>query len=288
MKPTFEKNVCRKMFRKCLSISSLLLVMYLVGCSIESLAAKSSNDVVMEKKKKVKQISPDIQFMPPIGATLPNSIEKLIIWPSQEEIKKRYAKTDISKKFPPVYMEHDGIKGKPIKEGAVSPDTANKQAIKWIRLVLKPEWIPEDIHRFIIPLRDEKPERSTVICRYNINGTSIQISQTRWAMSVLLNISDKEKIENAEAFAEATFKKYFNLGDKMAALKGKMLSKESMRNSSDVKISVLDMRELRDPEAIQSWWGWLVWANKDSTLVVFLQKKVFGEQHTTTPDEPWF
>ena len=93
MNPTIKKYVYGKRFRKCLPIVGLLFAMCLAGYSIKSSTAASSNDITMIKK--VEQISPDIQFMPSIGVTLPNGIEKMAVWPSQEEIQKRYAKTDI-------------------------------------------------------------------------------------------------------------------------------------------------------------------------------------------------
>lgn len=284
MNPAIKKHGYEKKLRKYLPIV-LLLTMIGLGGYINSSIAGSSNE--MPVKKAVK-ISPDIQFMPPLGVTLPNGIERLAIWPSQEDINKHYAKTDISEKFPPVFSKREELKGRPIKEGAVSPQKAIKQSARWIRQVFKPEWVPEGIENFMIPLRDERPERSTVICRYKIDNTSVQISQTRWAMSIILNVPDEEKLVNAEEFATVTFKKYFNEGDKMGALKGKMVPKESMHGPGEINISLLDMRKLHDPEPVQSWWGWLAWANKDSTLVVFLPKRIYGEQHTTTPDEPWF
>lgn len=285
MNPAIKKYLHKKRFAKFL-IVGFLFAMCLTGYGIKSLATESSDEIT--KAGKVEQIRPDIQFMPRLDVALPNGVEKLAVWPSQEEIRKSYAKTDISEKFPPVFLEGERLKGRPVKEGAVSPNVANKQAARWIRQVMKPEWVPKEIETFMIPLRDERPQNSRVICRYKIGDASIQISQTRWAMSVLLNLRDKENPDDAERFVAAVFKKYFNEGDKMAALKGNMAAKESVRDSGDINVSLMDMTKLRAPEAVQSWWGWLAWANKNRTVVVFLPKRILGEQHTIDPDEPWF
>ncbi len=44
----------------------------------------------------------------------------------------------------------------------------------------------------------------------------------------------------------------------------------------------------KDLDVLRNWWGWMAWSGMDSKLAVFLPKRIPDEQHTPTPDDPWF
>ncbi len=227
----------------------------------------------------------DVQLIPKLEVKLPNGVEKMVMWPSSKYIEEHYAKDDISDQLPPIYPERVMEDAKPIRPGGVSPKAAIEEAELWLRQILKPEWIPPDLVERLIPLRSDTAQWSTVICRYETQGHVIQISQTRWAISVVLKPPLEDIINEKEKFGATVFEKFFTKGKEMSALKGQQVSLPSERQ---VTFYLLDVTRLPSTDAIENWWGWTAWYTDSHSIAVFLRKRIAGEQHTPTPEDPWF
>jgi hypothetical protein len=226
-----------------------------------------------------------ITAFPKLG-TLPISADSqdLAAWPSAETQNAQHAQVDRSKTLPPVFQQPKKRDAKPIRMGALTPAAARKEAEQWIRRVLKPEWVPNDLAARLHLLQREPASLSIIVCRYAIDGCAIQITQNRSSMWVVIKPRDDASLGgDASGIEQAMFPTYFLMGDRMAALYAK-----SVDGTAKLRIWAPNFSAPIPPGALENWWGWRLWVTDGKALAVYLGKASDDSAHTVTPDEPWF
>jgi hypothetical protein len=208
----------------------------------------------------------------------------LMDWPSVETLNSQQAREDRSKTIPPLFRQPKVGDAKPIRLGARTPQAACKEAEQWIRQVLKPQWVPDDLAARLHPLQREPASQSIIVCRYLIDGHSIQISQSRGSMGVILKPPKTNPLsQNAKELASATFNTYFLNGDRMASLPGKEIG-----GLAKLRVWQPDFSAPIPPGALENWWGWRLWLTDGQAVAVFLDKTSEDSARSIMPDDPWF
>jgi hypothetical protein len=226
-----------------------------------------------------------IAALPPTnGLPLPAEALALLEWPSPEVLTTTKGPEDRSKTIPPLFREPKIRDAKPIRLGAETPHAACREAMQWIRQVLKPEWVPADLGARLHALQREPASQSIIVCRYTIDGCAIQISQTRSVMSVVVR-PPKGALpgQNAEQFARSVFTNCFLQGDRMASLP----AKEAARFGA-VQAWLPNFSPSTSPSVLENWWGWRLWLTDGKAVAVLLRKISEDSAYTPAPDEPWF
>ncbi len=292
MNAEISKNPSRKVFLVLgFALSGVCTVLMLSGCrSAESVSAPEntpnavSEAESLQSQYEFESLPDDVQLIPRLEIELPYGIEEMVVWPSSEYIDEHYATDDISDQLPPVYPERAMEDAKPIVPGGVSPEAAVEEAEWWFREILKEEWIPHDLRERLIPIRAEAAQWSMVIGRYQTQGHTIQVSQTRWGIVVVISPAFEGNVDEAEEFSRMIFDQFFTRGEEMITLDGQSISDAG----EQFQAYLLDETRLPGPDAIENWWGWIAWYSDGRSIAIFMNKRIAGQQHTPTPDDPWF
>lgn len=260
-----------------------LIVFASLVCSLYGSLTAESN-----AQKAVRDIPESVQLLPVIqenvSAPIPAKLRDKVAWPSAGVVESQRARSNRSHTIPPVYPASGVIDPKPVRLGAVSPEVACKEAESWIHRVLKDEWIPSDLTKRLIALQRDPASQSTIVCRYEINGHAVQVSQTRNAMWVIVKPAEDSVLRaKEEQIGPSVFKTFFANGDQMAALKAK-----ETNGVATVHIYQPDDTIPIPPSAIQNWWGWQVWYTDGDAVAVLLRKCTQDSARIVTADDPWF
>ena len=226
-----------------------------------------------------------VQALPQTN-TLPVSAlaQALIEWPSAETLNLQNAHEDRSKTIPPLFRQPKVGDAKPIRLGARTPPAACKEAEQWIRRVLQPQWLPDDLAARLHPLQREPASRSIIVCRYAIGGHAIQITQSRRAMWVVIKApKGNSPTQNPKALGSAAFDTYFQYGDRMASLPGKETT-----GTANLRAWVPDYSAPIPPGTLENWWGWRFWLTDGEAVAVLLDKCSEDSARNILPDDPWF
>jgi hypothetical protein len=222
----------------------------------------------------------------PSTNTLPVSADAqgLIEWPAAETLNSQKAHQDRSRTIPALFRQPKVGDAKPIRLGARTPQAACKEAEQWIRLVLKPQWVPDDLAVRLQPLQREPASQSIIVCRYALNGHAIQINQSRAAMWVTIRPPQSNSLfQNAKEPGIAAFNTYFLKGDRMASLQGK-----ETNGTAKLRTWLPDYSAPIPEGALENWWGWRLWLTDGEAVAVFLNKCSEDSARNILPDDPWF
>lgn len=194
-----------------------------------------------------------------------------VVWSSDEEAKARVPLRDRRAEFPEV---PSGLHAGP---GAVSPDEAQADAAAWIRRVLRPELIPDDLDDRFILLQEDDPSRSSVRCRFETNGTGIQITQLRWALCAVIR-PDPALAEDlaVETIGPALFPLVFTKGAEMAGAGA--IAVPGLPQGYWAFDAALGMRR---------WWGWFSWYTDGRSFAAYI-RRYDGGAHAMRAGDPWF
>jgi hypothetical protein len=243
----------------------------------QALAEQSASD--LPSAERLIAALPQTNALP-----LRAEVRALLEWPSAEALNPQKGPEDRSKTIPPLFREPKIRDAKPIKLGAETPHAARREAMQWIRQVLKPQWVPGDLAARLHALQREEASQSIIICRYVIDGYAIQVNQSRSAMWVVIRPPKNDPLsQNAEQFAKSIFTTCFLNGDRMAALPGK----ESARLGT-LQAWLPDISAATPLAALENWWGWRLWLTDGKAVAVLLNKNSEDSAHNVMPDEPWF
>jgi hypothetical protein len=211
-------------------------------------------------------------------------VRGLFEWPAPETLSAQKAREDRSKTIPPLFRQPKIGDAKPIRLGARSPEAACKEAEQWIRRVLKPEWVPDDLAPRLQPLQREPASESVIVCRYSIDGHAIQVNQNRGSMWVVIKPPKGSlAAQDAKGLGSAVFSTCFLNGDRMASLAGKEID-----GTGNVRVWRPDYSAVIPPGALENWWGWRVWLTDGDAVAVFLGKRSEDSARNIMPDDPWF
>ena len=215
---------------------------------------------------------------------VPSDAPGLIEWPTVETLNSQRAREDRSRTIPPLFRQPKVGDAKPIRLGAQAPQAACKEAEQWIRQVLKPQWLPDDLAARLHPLQREPASQSTIVCRYAIDGHAIQLNQTRASMWVVIKPPKGSlSVQNPKDLGIAAFNTYFLNGDHMASLPGKETD-----GAARLRVWRPDYSAPIPPGALENWWGWRLWLTDGDAVGVFLSKCSEDSARSIMPDDPWF
>lgn len=226
-----------------------------------------------------------VTALPPTN-TFPVSADAqgLIEWPLAETLISQKARQDRSKTIPPLFRQPKVGDAKPIRLGARTPQAACKEAEQWIRQVLQPQWVPDDLAARLQPLQREPASQSIILCRYAIDGHAIQINQSRASMWVIIRPPKGNPLsKNTKELASATFNTYFLNADRMASLPGKETD-----GTAKLRVWLPDYSAPMPLGALENWWGWRLWLTDGEAVAVFLNKCSEDSARNIMPDDPWF
>ncbi|MGD9498343.1 MAG: hypothetical protein AB7Y46_18770 [Armatimonadota bacterium] len=207
------------------------------------------------------------------------SLQEWVVWPDEQFIAEHLARRDRSAEFPPLYPETDIEDPKPLRPGAEPPETAVAHSAMWIRMVLKPEWVPGDLEQKLVPLQLDPASRSVVLCRWEMRGNRFQIAQSYAGLCIVLEPANTGAPGDAGPKALRAFLAH---GAEMADLPATTLPV----SAEGVHAFVPD-RDAWPLDAYRYWWGWRLWYTNGEAVAVFMHK-VADSQHPPQPDEPWF
>ena len=233
-------------------------------------AAKPEAAETKEKAEAVQPVPDDVQLIAALDPEVKESRRDLAVWPSADEVSRKKAQEDRSEKIP------DDAK----RAGAVAPEKAMKEAERWIRTVLKAEWVPSDLAARLHALAEEDAAHSAVWCRYRIKGQAIQIGQSRGVMCVVIR-PDKPKGEGETAtdFGQRCLKEFLAKGEELA-----QIPMEAVTLTAPELSMFSGHSRTRDDR--KEWWGDMTWYADGQAVAVFLGKK--KGQFGFGPDTPWF
>jgi hypothetical protein len=241
-----------------------------------------------QAQRSATDLLPSEQLIPALPRTnalpIPAEAQALFEWPAAETLTAPKSPEDRSKAIPPLFRQPKIGDAKPIRLGARTPQAACKEAEQWIRQVLKPQWVPDDLAARLQPLRREPASRSIIVCRYAIDGHAIQISQSRASMWVIIRpLKGSLSAQNQKELGAAAFNTYFLNGDRMASLPGKETG-----GTANLQVWRPDYTAPMPPGALGNWWGWRLWLTDGSAVAVLLSKCSEDSARNIMPDDPWF
>jgi len=254
------------------------------------LTAQAGEPAAKEQPVRAQDISDSVELISrlPRAIELPisESIRELIVWPTRQFLDEHKVIKDRHKDFPPIYPKTSIPDPKPLSPGASTPAWALREAGRWVRQVLKSEWIPEDLEARPLPIQAAQPSDSRVICRYEAGGNRLQITQSVSAMWVVIQPA-KEAMKDvaAEAIGPVVFTRFFAMGDQMAAIPSRRLGSSS---KLEVFLPAPTPARPMPRSALGNWWGWQMWYTDGASLAVLLMKRSTNMQHGISPDDPWF
>jgi hypothetical protein len=249
----------------------------LVGAPAQVSAPRSAAD--LPAAERLITALPQTNALP-----IPAIAQSLLDWPSVETLNSQQARQDRSKTIPPLFRQPKIGDAKPIGLGAQVPQAACREAEQWIRRVLKPEWVPDDLASRLHPLQRDPASQSIIVCRYLLEGHAIQINQSRGSMWVIIKPPKTSPLsQNARELASATFNTYFLNSDRMASLQGREIS-----GTAKLRAWLPDFSAPIPPGTLENWWGWRLWLTDGEAVAVFLDKTSEDSARSIMPDDPWF
>ena len=200
-------------------------------------------------------------------------MSRWVVWPSDEYIAERQPPKDRSR---PIPTGGPGAKGRPRE--VRPPAAALGNALVWVRVVLRGEWVPDDLRDRIVLLQEDDPAESSAVCRLERDGTEIQVNQHFWALCVVIRPAP-ELIEGLAPgeIGPALFRRFFVEGEKMAA------------RSAQPLLGVGEGLTAFVGEPPGRWWAlWYLWYTDGRSLAVFSPRNEELPQRDQLPGEPWF
>ncbi|HOS95521.1 MAG TPA: hypothetical protein PLQ54_19570 [Armatimonadota bacterium] len=203
-----------------------------------------------------------------------------VIWPSDDDVAERQPPRDRSE---PV-GDPDGQSGKP-HELLCPPGNARSEALSWVRELLKPEWAPPDLEDCLTLLQEEDPAESSVVCRFEIDGTGIQIAQRRWAMCVVVKpspaLSDGVP---GDQMGPALMRALFARGDAMAEVP----ATDRHDLAPGLWLGGYVAGEGDGRGGGPRWWHWKAWYTDGLGVAIYFSKLSFDRKTSYLPGNPWF
>jgi len=264
---------------------------------------QTENSKNKSDKKEFRKILDNIQLINlDMGNVLTDSAKKLcrnthklIVWPSEDEIKNNIAKEDRTKQFPPFYALGKDITEQQAKEldlqpVSLTPTIALKESESWIKKIMKKELFPDDIQNWLLPILNNDPSKSKVICRFEIEGTKVQIVQLKWFIWIIIVPSNSLIKQNltSEELVNMISRTFFTEGEKMSNLP----KQEILCNSQDItsyRIGFYDFAKNKVKRDITySWWWWEFICAESKSMTIFIKKGWEGMEHLPNIEEPWF
>ncbi len=278
-----KRKCCRKT-----GLPLLFVVAFVFICG--GFAAETERPTVYTSAGQPTVESEQLIAAIPAEATLPITAteRQLMLWPTEEAIKKHAICRDRSEEIPNVYRNGDR-KSKPIKYGARNPETALRDAEYWISKVIKPEWIVEDLKNKLAPIQAEDASKSSILCRWELEDSIIQVTQTQFNMWVVIQPVKVQVLNSsAEEFVSSVLDKYLIHGDDMTSIGLRPLE---ITSEKDINLFIMnrDGSKPFPPGAIGNWWGhWrLVYTDKTAVAMLFWKIDV-NSMASFGPDDPWF
>ncbi len=277
---------------------ALGLLVVLGGCSGESTAGnaagggeRESADASLQEPLRalpdghsaaswhqLREVDPDVRLIavPPASAGRAFEFDGLTVWPTAEEFRTMAPAGERSAEFPAIYdggsLGADDVL--PVRAGAVQPADALKEAEKWIRRVLKDEYVPITLAARLKPLAHPRAEFSTIWVRYQMGGVSIQVGQTRSSMVIVLHSATYVGELSAE-FGREAFRRF---------LKDQALAHAEMQPapSADALLAMFHVRSRGF-----SWFDRSRWYTDGRAVAIYLPKRLPGDEQVSA-DTPWF
>lgn len=234
-------------------------------------------------RKAACEIPESVELIPTLrdctSVVIRGELLTMVRWPSDETAKCDKRLVDRSQAIPAVYPP-GYPRGKPLRLGAMAPSAACKEAEQWIRRVLRPEWVPDDLGRRLVALQRDPASRSTIVCRYEMSGHAIQINQIRTVMCVVIRPSESIGMGSKPAeFGPVIFRSYFTDGKQMAAVKA-----IPIRAPSPLHAYMQHPSEFLAPDGTRKR-GWAFWYTDGKAVAVFIVK-VLGSMRLIMLDRP--
>jgi len=251
----------------------------LVCFALTCLAVAFADDPPAAQPDPQQLIAPlpdDLDLSEPFGAAWrEEQMSRWVIWPSEGYIAARQPPRDRSE---PV-DEPDGRGQRKVHGGLLAPDGVPSEAVSWVTELLKPDWVPPDLEDRLILLQEDDAARSSVACRFEVEGTSVQVVQRRWAMCVVVKPSPAlgDGVP-AEQMGPALMRALFARGDAMA------------------EVPATDRRDLAPglwlggyvPGEVTRWWHWKAWYHEGSTVAIYFSKFPLDRQYSFVRGAAWF
>jgi len=205
------------------------------------------------KIERVKELSSNFQFYSN------ETISKLPIFISKESV---------------MWMDDKVIKERKMERNVVEVDLAMRNVIKWIKIVVKERWIPEDIERRFLALRESLEGDDAIWTRYQCEEYAIQIVVSYGVIvfsvksikdnngSVL--IDDESKVKS---FIAKSVDRFLNKSDEI----NKLLTDEKKKMLTEIVIG--DGVAYIDSKTFSNlWWEWLEWCTDGKTITFWIPK----------------
>ncbi len=190
---------------------------------------------------------------------------RIAIWPNAEEMEEKLSLNSI-------------------------PSNVIEESGKWIREILKSEWIPEDLEDHFIAFRRELPfippkKREYLIIRYEMKGQRIQIFEDGGYISILIDPkAEKDSQTSIAEYVIKNVKEYLNLPEeRIASIKSdlKTVEIDGNRTLHFGKVYFED----RNKDSKRTWWHWIyVWSN--GRLIYFFTVECDGQPIEMTQPQP--
>jgi hypothetical protein len=264
--------------------ASLLCGLFLLFAQCDDLAAQEPGQT-QQTASDLPASQRLITALPPTNSLPVSAVAQgLMEWPASETLNSQRAHQDRSKTIPALFRQPKVGDAKPIRLGARTPQAACKEAEQWIRLVLKPQWVPDDLAVRLQPLQRDPASQSIIVCRYAIHGHALQINQSRGSMWVTIRPPKTNSFSlNTKDPGVPAFNTYFLNGDRMASLQGKETGR-----SATLRTWLPDYSTPVPEGALENWWGWRLWLTDGEAVAVFLNKCSEDSARNIMPDDPWF
>jgi len=228
-----------------------------------------------EPDQWIAPLPDDLDLSEPFGAAWRGErMSRWVVWPSDEHIAERQPPRVRSEAASA--PEERGQRK--VHGGLLAPDRVPSEALSWVTELLKPEWMPPDLEERLILLQEEDPAQSSVICRFEVEGTSVQITQRRWAMCVVVKPSPAllDGVP-AQEMGPAVMRALFSRGEAMT------------------EVPATDRRDLAPGLWLGGhvpgrlvWWDWKAWYSEGSSVAIYFSKLSLDRQYSFMRGAAWF
>jgi hypothetical protein len=190
-------------------------------------------------------------------------------------------------------------------ESTINP---KKAAEEWIKKVLKPQWIPQDIAAKFICLESDVSDYENIVIfqrhkffdenrfklydsirvQYEINQYDIQIAQTAYTIAVIIkpiNATDtgsKKSFSEVSTMINRTIEQFLNESD--------AIKRVSMPNIKQLD-SIAKIEAKYNPDHVEYsfyWWGMLSWYTDGNTIAFFTSKTRGIDARAHIETKEWF
>ncbi len=216
----------------------------------------------VEKKIVTKRLTKDYIFISNKKLKrFPVFWQDIVLWPTDKQISEN----------------KDMIDEKSVKQPI-------KSSIRWVKNILRQEWVPEYSNINIYPLKAYANGADAIYFRYQINNYAIQIVQTSWCIFIIVKDRNKKaslgntNITEASKYVSEILDLFFQKSDKI-------------KDISMTKVNKLGAGFCGKP-AIKSasssyWWGLMSWWT-DGQTVLFGTGKQDGGAWVPSITKEWF